>query len=91
MQATDCLSNNICELYENYFEKRVHEYATQMNQNSMKLPKVKLQTGRKGFYLIAAKHLMHYPPEARTIKYKTVFRKSLEEHFELTHYPNDFL
>ena len=79
----DCLNNNICELFEKYFEKTEHKYATRNNLNSVKLPKVKIETGRKGFYFLAAKAfnaLPPPPPEVRSMKYRTVFRKALEEH-----------
>ena len=46
------------------------------------LPKVKLETGRKGFYFLGAKEFNGLPPEIRTIKFRTVFRKALDEHFE---------
>ena len=51
-----CLSNNIC------VEKTDHKYATRNNQDSVKLSKVKLQTGRKGSYLLAAKTLNGLSP-----------------------------
>ena len=76
----DCLNNNICELFEKYFEKTEHKYATRNNLNSVKLPKVKIETGRKGFYFLAAKAFNALPPEVRSMKYRTVFRKALEEH-----------
>ena len=41
----DYLNNNICLLYEKYFEEMDHKCATQSNQISMKLPKVKLEAG----------------------------------------------
>ena len=76
----DCLNNNICELFEKYFEKTEHKYATRNNLNSVKLPKVKIETGRKGFYFLAAKAFNALPPEVGSMKYRTVFRKALEEH-----------
>ena len=48
----------------------------------MKLPKVKLETGRKSFYFLGAKEFNGIRPEIRPIKYRTVFRKALDEHFE---------
>ena len=76
----DCLNNNICEVFENYFERRDHKYATRNNENSVKLPKVKLEAGRKSFYFLAAKTFNSLPSEVRTLKYRTVFRKAIEEH-----------
>ena len=73
-------SDRICELFENYFEKTDHKYATRNNLNSVKLPKAKLETGRKGFYFLAAKALNALPAEVRSMEYRTVFRKALEEH-----------
>ena len=35
----------------------------------------------KGFYFSGAKVFNALPPEVRIIKFKTVFRKALDEHF----------
>ena len=51
------------ELFEEYFEKTDRKYATRNNLNSVKLPKVKLETGRKGFYFLAAKAFNALPPK----------------------------
>ena len=51
----DCPSNNICELFEKYFEKTDARHATRSNQILVKLTKVKLETGRKSFYFLATK------------------------------------
>ena len=56
-----------------------HKHATQNNQISMKLPKVKLKTGQKGFYFLGAKIINALPPKARTIKYRRVVRKALDK------------
>ena len=77
----DCLGNNICELFEKYFQEMDHKQATRNNQNAVKLPKVKLETGRKGLYFLAAKTLNALPPEVRTVKYRTAFGKALGENF----------
>ena len=57
-----------------------HKHATQNNKISVQLPKVKLETGQKGFYFLGAKEFNGLPPEIRTIKFRTVFRKALDEH-----------
>ena len=59
----DCLNNNICELFEKYFEKTDHKYATRNNLNSVKLPKAKLEAGHKGFYFLTAKVFNALPPD----------------------------
>ena len=66
--------------YEKYFEKTDHRYATRNNLNSVKLPKEKLETGRKGFYFLAAKAFNALPSEVGCIKYRNLFRNALEEH-----------
>ena len=76
----DCLNNNICELFEKYFEKTDHKYAIRNNLDSVKLPKEKLETGRKGFHFLAAKAFNALPSEIRSIKYRALFRNALEEH-----------
>ena len=78
----NCLSNNICEMFDKYFEEMDHKHATRNNQISVTLPKVKLETGRKGLYFLGAKKFNGLPSEIRTIKFRTVNRKALDEHFE---------
>ena len=41
----------------------------------VKLPRVKREAGRKGFYFLGAKTLNALPPEVRTLKYKKVLEK----------------
>ena len=78
----DCQGNNICELFETYFEETDHRHATRNDQNAVKLPKVKLKTGRMGFYVLPAETFNALPPEVRSEKYRTAFSKTLEEHFK---------
>ena len=42
------------------------------NQISLKLLKVKLETGRKGVYFLGAKIFNELPPEVRAVKYRTI-------------------
>ena len=79
--VSDCLNNTICERFEKYFEQTDHKHATRNNHNSAKLPKAKLETGRKHFYFIAARTFDALPTEVRTVKYRAFFRKALE-HFK---------
>ena len=51
--------------------KTEHKYASRNNLNSVKLPKVKPETGRKGFYFLAAKAFNALPAEVRSIQYRT--------------------
>ena len=68
-------------MFEKYFEKMDHKHATR-NKISVKFPELKLETGRKGFYFLGAKKFNGLPSEIRTVKFGTVFRKALDEHFE---------
>ena len=67
-----------CPLSEEIIVAKIDK--TRNNQKSVKLPKVKLETGRKGFYFLAAKMFNALPPEVRSVEYRTMFRKALEEH-----------
>ena len=53
----------------------------QHNENSVELLRVKLETRRKGCYSLAAKTFDALLPEDRSIKYRTVFRRALEQGF----------
>ena len=59
----ESLSNNICDLSDKNFKEADHKHATRNNQNAVKLPKVKPDTGRKGLYFLAAKTFNALPPK----------------------------
>ena len=48
----DCLQNNVCSPFKNYFELLTHSKATRNNGISVKLPKVRLEFGKKEFFSI---------------------------------------
>ena len=61
-------------MFDKYFEDMDHKHAIRNNKISMKLPKVKLETGQNGLYFFVLRNLMDYPPpvpEVRTIKFRT--------------------
>ena len=69
-------------MFAMYFEEMDHDYTTQNNKISMKLPEIELETGQKGFCFLGAKVCNGLLPEVRTIKFRTVFRKALDKHLE---------
>ena len=42
--ALNCLSNNICKLFEKCFEETDHKYAIRYNKDSVKVAKMNLET-----------------------------------------------
>ena len=48
---------------------------------SVKLPLMKTEFGRKGLYFMAAKEYNNLPLQARKIKSRLVFRNFLDSHF----------
>ena len=47
----DCLQDNVCTPFKGYFTKIEHNINTRNNGCSLKLPKAKLEFGRRSFFL----------------------------------------
>lgn len=77
----DCLLNNVCTPFKNYFERLVHSKATRNNGISVKLPKVRLEFGKKSFYYQGAKTFNNLPAELRSLDSRLKFKNKLRDYF----------
>ena len=77
----DCLQNNVCTPFKNYFERLVHSKATRNNGISVKLPKVRLEFGKKSFYYQGAKTFNNLPAELRSLDSRLKFKNKLRDYF----------
>ena len=76
-----CLNGNICINFKNYFTIVNHSRNTRSNMVNVMLPKVKLQTGKFGFYYMGAKRYNELPVHIKESKNISEFRKNLNEYF----------
>ena len=79
----DCLQNNVCTPFKTYFERLLHSKNTRNNSLSVKLPKVRLEFGKKSFHYHGAKLFNELPIEFISITSRFLFNncKCLSEHF----------
>ena len=77
----DCLQNNVRTPFKNYFERLVHSKATRNNGISVKLPKVRLEFGKKSFYYQGAKTFNNLPAELRSLDSRLKFKNKLRDYF----------
>ena len=76
-----CLQNNICSPFKNYFEILTHSKTTRNSGISVKLPKVRLEFGRKSFFYQGAKIYNTLPTEQRSLKSRILFKNKLKDIF----------
>ena len=77
----DNLQHNVCDVMKEYFTKNAHGKNTRNEEQSVKLPLMKTEFGRKGFYFMAAKEYNNLPLQARKIESRLVFNNFLDSHF----------
>ena len=66
---------------KDYFTKNAQGKSTRNEEQSVKLPLMKTEFGRKGLYFMAAKEYNNVPLQARKIESQLVFRNFLDSHF----------
>ena len=78
----DCLQDNVCTPFKGYFTKIEHNINTRNNGCSLKLPKAKLEFGRRSFafqgplvYNTLLRHL-------RNLNSRLLFKSNLKEFFQ---------
>ena len=77
----DCLQNNVCTPFKNYFELSSHSRQTRNNGIAVKLPKVRLEFGRKSIYFQGAKLYNTLPTDIRSTSSKLIFKSKLKDFF----------
>ena len=75
-----CLENDTCYNFKNYFQVNQHRINTRNNNNSLKLPRFKLEFGKKSFKYYGAKLYNELPLDLKLEEGKC-FRKNIKIHF----------
>ena len=76
--AFDCLNGTVCFPFKNQFERLNHNAAnTRCNGKTAKLPKVKLDFSRRGFYFMGASIFHSLPLRLKNTNSRLLFRKTL--------------
>ena len=75
-----CLLNHHAnEIFDSYFRAVDHSMNTRNNNKLVKLPRVKLETARSGFYYMGARLYNTLPIEIRSIKTFSSFKKQVKK------------
>ena len=79
----DCLQDNVCTPYKGYFTKIEHNINTRNNGWSLKLPKAKLEFGRRSFAFQGALVYNTLPRHLRNLNSRFLFKSNLKEFFSV--------
>ena len=77
----DCLQDNVCTPFKGYFTKIEHNINTRNNGCSLKLPKAKLEFGRRRFAFQRALVSNTLPRHLRNLNSRFLFKSNLKEFF----------
>ena len=77
----DCLQDNVCTPFKGYFTKIEHNINTRNNGCSLKLPKAKLEFGRRRFAFQRALVYNTLPRHLRNLNSRFLFKSNLKEFF----------
>ena len=77
----DTLQDNVCDAMKDFIVTNAHGRNTRNDQHLVKIPQVKTEFGRKGFYYLAGKEFSNLPLGARKMKSRFLSRQFLENHF----------
>ena len=78
----DCLQDNVCTPFKGYFTKIEHNINTRNNGCSLKLPKAKLEFGRRSFAFQGALVYNTLPRHLRTVNSRFLFKSNLKQFFQ---------
>ena len=79
-QVFNCVHGNVCDNYNNYFT--IMSNKTRNCNNLLRLPKIRLETTKKSFYLNGAKVFNELPKEVRCASTITEFVKLYNKVFD---------
>ena len=77
-----CLQDNVCTPFKGYFTKIEHNINTRNNGCSLKLPKAKLEFGRRSFAFQGALVYNTLPRHLRNLNSRFLFKSNLKEFFQ---------
>ena len=77
-----CLNEDVCSPMKCYFQINDNNRVTRNNKLSIRLPKIRLEVGRKTFYYSGAKLYNTLPLEIRKIISLDAFKKQLSTYFQ---------
>lgn len=73
-----CVEKQVCECFHDYFELMSHSINTRNIENSLRLPRVKLNYAKNGFYFMGAKLYNELPLNIRKAQSINIFKRDLK-------------
>ena len=77
-----CTEKRSCEIFDNYFEVDAYSKNTRGNNTILKLPTVKTEFERKGFYFFRAKLYNDLPRDVQKQSNHLSFKRELTKNFK---------
>ena len=78
-----CIKNDVGKNFENYFEIIDGKHGTRNNRMSVRLPKVRLESAKNGFYFLGGKTYNELPIDIRKAETLNDFNMRLETFLSL--------
>ena len=75
----DCLQDNVCSPFQNYFERKDHGQNTRNNNLAVKFPRMKTEFGRKSFCVSTANVYNNVPILARQLDSRVLVRVHVDD------------
>ncbi len=76
-----CLNKTAPDVFHEHFQKVDHQKATRGNGKNLKIPKVKTESAKRGFYFYGVKVYNALPTHLKTEKFYLPFKQGIKEHF----------
>ena len=76
-----CLNKTAPDVFHEHFQKVDHQKATKGNGKNLKIPKVKTESAKRGFYFYGVKVYNALPTHLKTEKFYLPFKQGIKEHF----------
>ena len=78
-----CMDRNVCNNYQNYFERVQHVENTRNNGISVRIPKIHLESTKHAFYYNGAIEFNKLPKDIREIGSFMLFKRELKGNLSL--------
>ena len=76
-----CLNKTAPDVFHDHFEKVDHQKATRANGGNLKIPKVKTESAKRGFYFYGVMIYNALPLHLKTERFYLPLKQGLKEHF----------
>ena len=81
MMVKKCLNSELnCDIFNTYFKLSNHKFQTRNNNQIVKLPPVKLETAKRGFFFNGGSLYNALPLEIRKIRNMKQFSRAISKH-----------